>query len=108
MDLTFTAAEQAFRTEVSAFVEASLPADIRKRVLNGLHLGRDDQMRWHKVLAQHGWGAPTWPHEFGGTGWDVGRQYVFEEECAAWGAPGLLPFGLRLGGPVIMSFGNAP
>jgi alkylation response protein AidB-like acyl-CoA dehydrogenase len=107
MDLTFTAAEQAFRAEVRAFVEASLPADIRKRVLNGLHLCRDDQMRWHKILAQQGWGAPTWPQEFGGTGWDVVRQYVFEEECAAWGAPGLLPFGLRMVGPVIMAFGNA-
>jgi alkylation response protein AidB-like acyl-CoA dehydrogenase len=107
MDLTFTAAEQAFRTEVRAFVEASLPADIRRRVLNGLHLGRDDQMRWHKVLAQHGWGAPTWPREFGGPGWDVVRQFIFEEECAAWGAPGLLPFGLRMVGPVIMAFGNA-
>jgi alkylation response protein AidB-like acyl-CoA dehydrogenase len=107
MDLNFTAAEQAFRTEVRAFVAANLPADIRKRVLNGLHLGRDDQMRWHQVLAQHGWGAPTWPRQFGGTGWDVVRQYIFEEECAAWGAPALLPFGLKMVGPVIMAFGNA-
>ncbi|GAC1340564.1 MAG: acyl-CoA dehydrogenase family protein [Myxococcales bacterium] len=107
MDLNFTPAEQEFRAEARAFVQASLPPDIRKRVLNGLHLGRDDQMRWHKVLAGHGWGAPTWPREFGGTGWDVVRQYIFEEECAAWGAPGLLPFGLRMVGPVIMAFGNA-
>jgi alkylation response protein AidB-like acyl-CoA dehydrogenase len=34
------------------------------------------------------------------------RQFVFEEECAAAGAPRLLPFGLKMVGPVIMSFGN--
>ncbi|HXN55887.1 MAG TPA: acyl-CoA dehydrogenase family protein [Myxococcales bacterium] len=107
MDLNFTEAEQAFRAEARAFVQSRLPADIRKRVLNGLRLEREDQMRWHGVLAQHGWGAPTWPQEFGGTGWDVVRQFIFEEECAAWGAPGLLPFGLRMVGPVIMTFGNA-
>jgi alkylation response protein AidB-like acyl-CoA dehydrogenase len=107
MELNFTEAEQAFRAEARAFVQSRLPADIRKRVLNGLRLEREDQMRWHGILAQHGWGAPTWPQEFGGTGWDVVRQFIFEEECAAWGAPGLLPFGLRMVGPVIMTFGNA-
>jgi alkylation response protein AidB-like acyl-CoA dehydrogenase len=34
------------------------------------------------------------------------RQYVFEEECAAAGAPRLLPFGLKMVGPVIMRFGS--
>jgi len=63
-------------------------------------------MQWHGILAEHGWGAPTWPKEHGGTGWDPVREFIFEEECAAWGAPRLLPFGLRMVGPVIMTFGS--
>ena len=34
------------------------------------------------------------------------RQFIFEEESAAAGAPRLLPFGLKMVGPVIMRFGS--
>jgi alkylation response protein AidB-like acyl-CoA dehydrogenase len=107
MDLSFTPAEQAFRDEVRAFLGQSLPADVRRKVLEGLHVAAEDTTRWQKTLHRHGWGGPSWPREFGGTGWDPVRQYIFEEECAAAGAPRLLPFGLKMVGPVIMRFGNA-
>jgi alkylation response protein AidB-like acyl-CoA dehydrogenase len=107
MDLNFTEAEQAFREEVRAFLRRSVPAETRRKVLEGLHLSKEDNVGWHRLLAARGWGAPNWPNEFGGTGWDPVRQYIFEEECAAWGAPALLPFGLKMVGPVIMAFGNA-
>ncbi len=107
MDLNFTDEEQAFRSEVRAFVRGHLPGGIRDKVLNGRHLTRDETMDWHRILAEHGWGAPTWPKEHGGTGWDPVREFIFEEECAAYGAPRLLPFGLRMVGPVIMTFGSA-
>ena len=107
MDLDFTADELTFRSDVRAFVRQNLPEGIRHKVLNGRHLTRDETMHWHRILAEHGWGAPTWPKEHGGTGWDPVREFIFEEECAAWGAPRLLPFGLRMVGPVIMTFGSA-
>ena len=106
MDLNFTSDEQAFREEVRAFVQKRLPPEIRRKVLNGIHISRDDHVAWHRILARQGWGAPTWPKEFGGPGWDPVREYIFEEECSAWGAPRLLPFGLKMVGPVIMAFGN--
>ncbi len=107
MDLSFTPEEKSFRQEVRAFVRANLPEEIRHKVQNGSLLTRDELMRWHRILAEHGWGAPTWPKEHGGAGWDPVRDFIFEEECASWGAPRLLPFGLRMVGPVIMTFGNA-
>jgi len=107
MDLNFTPDEQAFREEVRAFVREKLPPELRRKVLNGVPISRDDHLDWHRLLAAHGWGAPTWPVKFGGTGWDVVREYIFDEECSAYGAPRLLPFGLRMVGPVIMTFGNA-
>ena len=48
MDLAFTPEEQKFATEVRAFVKANLPADVRDKVKNGKHLGRDDYMRWQQ------------------------------------------------------------
>jgi alkylation response protein AidB-like acyl-CoA dehydrogenase len=107
MDLAFTPSEQAFRAEVRAFLESDLPADIRQTVLGGLHVPSADTVRWQKILHRRGWSGPNWPTEFGGTGWGPVEQYVFEEECAAAGAPRLLPFGLKMVGPVIMKFGNA-
>ena len=107
MDLNFTAAELSFRDEVRAFIEANVPAETRRKVLEGVEVSRDDTVRWQQILHRQGWGGPNWPKEFGGTGWDPVRQYIFEEESAAAGTPRLLPFGLKMVGPVIMRFGNA-
>ena len=107
MDLSFSAEELAFRDEVRAFIEANVPADTRHKVLEGLEVSRDDTLRWQQILHGQGWGGPNWPKEFGGTGWDPVRQHIFEEESAAVGTPRLLPFGLKMVGPVIMRFGNA-
>jgi alkylation response protein AidB-like acyl-CoA dehydrogenase len=64
-------------------------------------------VRWQKILHQKGWIAPNWPVEHGGTGWSAVEQHIFDEECAAAGAPRLIPFGLSMVAPVIMQFGSA-
>jgi len=107
MDLRFTPEELAFREEVRTFLAESLPEEIRRKVLAGFHVSREDTVSWQGTLHRRGWGGPSWPTEFGGTGWDPVRQYIFEEETTARGAPRLLPFGLKMVGPVIMRFGNA-
>jgi alkylation response protein AidB-like acyl-CoA dehydrogenase len=106
MDLNFSAAEIAFRQQVHTFLANSLPADISHKVQNGLLLERDDYIRWQRILHAQGWGGPSWPAEFGGTGWGAVQQYIFEEECAAAGAPRAIPFGLKMVAPVIMAFGS--
>src|SRR3990172_7120722 len=106
MDLNFPAEENAFREAVRAFVRAKLPERIRHKVLNGLRLTRDDHISWQRTLHAQGWGGPTWPKEFGGTGWTPVQQYIFEEESVVGGGPRLIPFGLKMVGPVIMTFGN--
>jgi len=106
MDLNFTPGEQAFREEVRAFLEQHLTPPMRRAVLEGLHVPAEQTVAWQRLLHAHGWGGPNWPAEVGGTGWDPVRQYIFEEECAAAGAPRLLPFGLKMVGPVIMRFGS--
>jgi len=106
MDLTWTAQELAFRQEVRDFAEKNLPADIRDKQMHHQRLGKDDYIRWHRILADHGWGAPTWPKEFGGTGWNPVERLIFEIETYKAGAPRLLSFGLSMIGPVLMKFGS--
>ena len=106
MDLTFTPGEEAFRQEVRAFIASALPADIKRKVENGLFLAKDDFVRWQKLLFQRGWIAPNWPIEYGGTGWSATQRYIFEEACAAGGAPPCSPFGLGMVAPILMKFGS--
>ncbi|NMM05921.1 acyl-CoA dehydrogenase family protein [Polaromonas sp.] len=106
MDLAFTPEEQAFREEIRAWVQASLPADISHKVHNALRLSRDDLQRWAKILGAKGWLGHGWPKEFGGPGWNAVQKHLFEEECALAGAPRVVPFGPVMVAPVIMAFGN--
>ena len=107
MDLNFSADEIGFRDEVRAFLAANLPGDIRVRMRRGdeSHLA-EDVRRWQRILFERGWGAAMWPSEFGGTGWDKTRQYLFDIECFAAVAPIQLPFGLMMVAPVIMRYGS--
>ncbi|CAG2155250.1 Putative acyl-CoA dehydrogenase FadE17 [Cupriavidus campinensis] len=107
MDLRFTRAEQDFREEVRAFVRSHLPADIADKVRNHQRLGKDDFVRWHRILQAHGWGAPNWPVEYGGTGWNALQRLIFEIETFNADAPRLLPTGLAMIGPVLQKYGNA-
>jgi alkylation response protein AidB-like acyl-CoA dehydrogenase len=107
MDLRHTADEQAFRQEVRSFVQEQLPADIRAKVLGFLRVEREDYVRWQRILAARGWGAPGWPVEFGGCGWNAVQRNIFDEECFTGGAPRQMPFGLSMIAPVLMKFGSA-
>jgi len=107
MDLNFSPEEIAFRDEVREFIAANLPDDIRDRVRRGDDSQvADDLRRWQRILHARGWGAVMWPEEFGGTGWDKTRQYLFDIECAEADAPIQLPFGLKMVAPVIMRYGS--
>ena len=106
MDLLYTAAEREFRDEVAGWLAASIPADLRAKVVEYRHLSKDDLRRWHRILADKGWIAPAWPTEWGGTRWSVVERYIFEEACGYAGAPPLVPFGLAMCAPVLLRFGT--
>jgi alkylation response protein AidB-like acyl-CoA dehydrogenase len=106
MDLTFSPEQLAFRDEVREFIATHLPPDIRRKMQTGDKLEKDDYYRWHRILFERGWAAPTWPKALGGTGWDAIRNHLFLEEMARGWAPRMLPFGLNMVAPVITEFGN--
>jgi alkylation response protein AidB-like acyl-CoA dehydrogenase len=107
MDLAFTSEEQQFREDIRSWVRGNLPGEISHKVLNSLHLTRDDMQKWAKILGKKGWLGHGWPKEFGGPGWNAVQKHLFEEECALAGAPRVIPFGPVMVAPVIMAFGNA-
>ena len=106
MDLEFTEELRDFQREVRAVIEERLPADIRTKVERFLALGKDDFRRWQDILAERGWLVYSWPVEHGGTGWSPVQGYIFEEEMGRARAPRIMPFGPKMVGPVICTFGS--
>jgi pimeloyl-CoA dehydrogenase large subunit len=106
MDLRFTPEETAFRDEVREFFRTALPERIRQKLVLGHHASKDELVEWTRILNAKGWAVPHWPVEWGGTGWDPVRQYIFQDEMQQAPAPSPLPFGVSMVGPVIIAFGS--
>ena len=106
MELAFTPEEQKFREDVRSFIHQNLPKDIQDKMLNGKAMGREDFLRWHRILHKRGWVAPNWPTELGGTGWTPVQRHIFDDEIAEAGAPPVISFGVTMCGPVVIRFGD--
>ncbi|TCP86021.1 alkylation response protein AidB-like acyl-CoA dehydrogenase [Sphingomonas sp. PP-CE-1A-559] len=106
MNLDFDAADDAFRDEVRAFFATDVPDRWKTKVRAGLRLEPDDLAQYQRRLNDCGWGAPTWPKEYGGTGWTPTQQYIFWSEAARADAPAQFHQGLELIGPIIFTYGT--
>jgi hypothetical protein len=106
MNVTFSADELDFRSEVRNYFENEFPADILAKQRQAIPLTREDMVRWHKHIYEKGWAAPNWPREYGGTGWSSVQKYLFADEQARASAPGFLSFGVSMVGPIIYTYGT--
>ena len=107
MDTAFTPEEIAFRDEIRAGLAQDFDNDIAARLVNPKpEIFQPAIVEWQKRLNARGWIAPNWPTEFGGAGWDVTRQYIYDSERARLGIRDVIPFGLKMVGPVIYTFGT--
>jgi alkylation response protein AidB-like acyl-CoA dehydrogenase len=106
MDLSFSPEDLAFRDEVRAFLKAELPADLRRRVAEGRAIGRDDLVRWQRVLNARGWATPSWPTAWGGPGWSAVQRHIFLDELHSAPAPEPLSFNVSMLGPVLIEYGS--
>lgn len=97
-----------FRSEVRSFLDANLTDEMRntRHITTNILGDFDTTMQWHKILYAKGWSAPSWPQQFGGTGWTLEKQFIFAFECVSAGTPRLSPLGLQMVGPAIMGHGN--
>ncbi len=113
MDFRYSAAEEAFRAELSAWLAAELPAHRAEWPPTDdeftLHPDRafDACLAWHRRLHKGGWVGIAWPREYGGRGATLVEQMVFQEEMVKAGAPpGVNTIGLMLVGPALMAWGS--
>jgi acyl-CoA dehydrogenase len=108
LNLELSAEERKFRDEVRAFLDSELTPELREagRRTTSVFTEKRFSLAWQKILHAKGWVAPSWPKEYGGTGWNEMQRYIFARECARACAPGLAPMGLRMVAPAIMRFGT--
>jgi alkylation response protein AidB-like acyl-CoA dehydrogenase len=98
----------AFRDMIRDFLDENLDDELKlaARLTTGVYTDIEAGQRWYSILAKQGWVAPTWPVEFGGTGWNALERYVFGIECFRAGAPLLFNMGVRHIGPILMARGT--
>ena len=106
MNLDLTPEDRAFQREVRRFFADNTPEEFKARVRAGVRLTPAEFTRWQRILHARGWGAPTWPVEYGGTGWTPTQLFIFDSEAAAADAPHQFHQGLELIGPIIFTFGT--
>lgn len=106
MNLDLAPADLSFRDEVRAFFADSIPDEWKTTVRAGLRLPADTLTAYQRRLAERGWGAPTWPIEYGGTGWTPTQLHIFWSEASAADAPAQYHQGLELIGPIIFTYGS--
>jgi alkylation response protein AidB-like acyl-CoA dehydrogenase len=103
MDLTFNAAEAAFRDELRAWLDAHDPGPEPDTEEAHWRWRRD----WQRTMAADRWAGVHWPAEYGGRGATITQSAIFFEELGRSGAP--LPadvLGLLLAGPTLMVWGS--
>jgi alkylation response protein AidB-like acyl-CoA dehydrogenase len=106
MAYRYTPADQAFADEARDFVQKNLDPEVKRKILSGRLPTRDERASWQRSLVSKGWGAPSWPVEFGGTGWTLVQRHLFDEVLSEEGAPGYPVFGMAMLAPVLMRFGT--
>src|SRR5947207_8682699 len=101
MDLSYSKEEMAFRQEVRDFFQTAVPKETRRKLLEGRHLSKEDMVAWQRILNKKGWAVPHWPVQWGGTGWDSVKLYIYNEEMQLAPAPQPLAFNTSMLGPVL-------
>lgn len=106
MHLKFPPSIETFRAEVRGWFETQFPKDIIAKYKAGQPLTTAEVRRSEMALGEKGWLATAWPVEYGGPGWGLEEQYVFDEELERAGVPTVTPMGVIYVGPVIYTFGS--
>lgn len=108
MDLALSPEDLAFQSEVRAFLDEKFTPDLRVQAGRqaGVFAEAELNRRWHRILYERGWIAPTWPKQYGGAAFTAVQRYIFESEMAEAGTPSIPAMGLQMCGPVLMGHGT--
>ena len=110
MDLTFSPAAEAMRTELRTWLAANVPAEFTTGDAVAF-ASLDEEFaflrRWQAKLARDRWVGVHWPEAYGGRGAGAEASYIFQEEMARARAPEVINrIGVNLVGPSLMKHGT--
>jgi alkylation response protein AidB-like acyl-CoA dehydrogenase len=118
MDWADTPEQAAFRAQVHDMIENNLPQRYKKMAADDESSGwqsdrvsenpeaKKAAMDWASALGEKGWVAPHWPSEFGGAGLSSMEQFIYNQEMALSGAPGVGGMGVQMLGPALIVHGS--
>ena len=104
----------SFREDAHGWLIENFPATLKGATM-GLEGEADEAVQadfelWRQRLAEKGWGAPTWPKEYGGAGLSHPEAKVISHEMAKIGAFNPIPLmagmGVTMVGPTVLEYGT--
>ena len=100
----------AFRTEAREWLEANFPKSLahsQSAMIPGGEKPTGDALLWKQRMADKGWGAPTWPKEYGAGGLTPAEARVLQQEMNRIGAENpMLGMGTSMFGPTLLEYGT--
>lgn len=103
-----------FRDAASTWLEANFPPGLANKSYAAMvdedpTLASDLEI-WRGRLAEKGWGAPTWPKQYGGAGLTHPEAQVVQDQMTAIGAfnpiPQMAGMGVTMVGPTLLEYGT--
>ncbi|MFI4964558.1 MAG: acyl-CoA dehydrogenase family protein [Caulobacterales bacterium] len=100
----------AFRAEAREWLEANFPKSLAHQqtaMIPGAEGLTEDGKLWKQRMADKGWGAPTWPTEYGGGGLSGAQARVLQQEMTRLGAENpVAGMGTSMFGPTLLEYGT--
>jgi alkylation response protein AidB-like acyl-CoA dehydrogenase len=111
LDFKFTPEEEAFRVEVSDFLDKEGPQEWQKRKVSFFDMsGQENWIAIHRDMAQklgaRGWLSLHWPKEYGGQGLSPFYRLILREELAKHHCPGYHSLSVDFVAPAILLKGS--
>ncbi|HEX2738655.1 MAG TPA: acyl-CoA dehydrogenase family protein [Acidimicrobiia bacterium] len=105
MDLTYSAAEDAFRFGAREWLEANLPSPALPS--GDTRDGFAQHLQWERKLFDARWAVVSWPERYGGRDASLWEWLIFEEEYYRAAAPQrVTQNGIFLLAPTVFEFGT--
>jgi alkylation response protein AidB-like acyl-CoA dehydrogenase len=103
----------AFRTEARDWLEANFPKSLgadpeaAQAAMMGGVKPTGDALVWKQRMGEKGWGAPTWPKEYGAGGLSPAEARVLQQEMNRVGAYNpIVGMGTSMFGPTLLEYGT--
>ena len=102
MKVSWSLAEEAFRSELRTFLAEHAPGRPPKDAGDRLRWQRD----WAATKLDLGWAGPSWPAEYGGMDLPFARQVIYQQEMAHARVPAHPGTGIDMVGPTLIRYGS--